>query len=173
VELPRSVREVVRGVAVEPERLTREFYSAARDAGLAEEAYVEAVAVAAFTVNLDVFARGIGIDPLPLPEAADQPPPRTRPRSACEEGAWVATVPAGRRGGDEARALYGETMMPFIIRALSLVPAETRMHVVTEEAQYLPLARFAEYGYRHHRGLSRPQVEVIAGRVSALNACFY
>ena len=64
-------------------------------------------------------------------------------------------------------------MMPFIIRALSLVPAETHAHVELEQVQYLPLDRFGDYEYQHHEGLTRPQVEVVAGRVSAINECFY
>jgi AhpD family alkylhydroperoxidase len=29
------------------------------------------------------------------------------------------------------------------------------------------------FDYNHHEGLTRPQVEVVAGRVSAINDCFY
>lgn len=168
-----AARDVARVVAVRPQTLTSDFYSAARAAGLGEEEYVETVAIAAMTVDLDVFARGIDVEPAPVGLSHEADPPRTRPAAARAEGAWVATVPAGRRGGADAKALYGDAMMPFIIRALSLVPAETRNHLDIEQVQYLPLARFADYGYRQHAGLSRAQVEVLAGRVSALNECFY
>lgn len=168
-----AVNDAAREVAVHPQVLERDFYEVARTAGLGEEEYVETVAIAALTADLDIFARGIDIEPLALTPGAGEEPARTRPATAYNEGAWVATVPAGRRGGADARALYGEAMMPFIIRALSLVPAEARMHLDTEQAQYLPLPRFAEYDYRHHAGLSRAQVEVVAGRVSVLNECFY
>ncbi len=57
--------------------------------------------------------------------------------------------------------------------SLSLVPAELRMHLELEEVQYLPLDRILEYDYQHHEGLSRSQVEIVAGRVSALNDCFF
>lgn len=165
--------EVARAVALRPEALDLEFYRAARDAGLGEEEYVETVAVAALTCDLDIFARGLGIAPLAVRIVETGEPTRARPMSARAEGAWVNTVPAGRRGGEDAKALYGDAMMPFIIRALSLVPAETRVHLDTEQAQYLPLQHFADFGYRRHVGLSRAQVEVVAGRVSALNECFY
>lgn len=165
--------EVARAVALRPHALDLDFYRAARAAGLGEEEYVETVAVAALTCDLDIFARGLGIAPLRVRTVETGEPTRTRPASARAEGAWVDTVPAGRRGGDDSKALYGDAMMPFIIRALSLVPAETRVHLDTEQAQYLPLQHFADFGYQHHAGLSRAQVEVVAGRVSALNECFY
>jgi hypothetical protein len=30
-----------------------------------------------------------------------------------------------------------------------------------------------DFEFNHHDGLTRPQAEVVAGRVSALNDCFY
>lgn len=56
----------------------------------------------------------------------DLPPTRTRPETAADEGAFAPTVPAGKRGGDSGRALYGGDMAPNIMRSLSLVPAEAR-----------------------------------------------
>lgn len=141
--------EVAEAITLRPQTLDHDFYRAARDAGLGEEEYVETVAIAALTSNLDIFARGLGIAPLPVLPIETDELMRARPVAARTEGAWVATVPAGRRGGEDAKAMYGDAMMPFIIRALSLVPAETRVHLETEQAQYLPLQHFAEIGRAH------------------------
>ena len=48
-----------------------------------------------------------------------------------------------------------------------------RRHLELEEAQYLPMKNVFVADYQHHEGFTRAQVELIAGRVSALNECFY
>ena len=48
-----------------------------------------------------------------------------------------------------------------------------RMHLEQEEAQYLPMKHILEPQYQHHDGLTRSQAEIVAGRISALNECFY
>ena len=55
----------------------------------------------------------------------------------------------------------------------SLVPDEVKRHMELEKAQYQPLGNIMNFDLRHHKGLSRAQVEVVAGKVSALNECFY
>ena len=123
--------------------------------------------------NLDIFARGIGVDLRPLPAARPGAPSRERPAAAVKELAWVPTVPNPPAGGEAADELYGGKPKPYIVRALSLVPDELRRHLELEEVQYLPLQHIFVTDYRHHEGFSRAQVEVVAGRVSALNECFF
>ncbi len=53
------------------------------------------------------------------------------------------------------------------------VPEELRAHVELEIAHYTRLGKIFDYEYQHHEGLTRPQAEIVAGRVSALNDCFY
>ena len=60
----------------------------------------------------------------------------------------------------------------FVRRALSLVPNEASGLFDMVDAQYLPGAIMADLRARH-RAISRAQMELIAGRVSALNGCFY
>ena len=40
------------------------------------------------------------------------------------------------------------------------------------DAQYLPGAMMADLATRH-RAITRAQMELVAGRVSAINGCFY
>ncbi len=171
--LPEAARHIARQLAVDPASVERADCEQALAKGLTDAQYVEVVGLVSRLTNIDIVARGVDIPTRPLPPTVDGPPSGERSAAAIEEGAWVATVPAGDAGGADAKTLYGDAMMPFIIRALSLVPTETHDHVELEQAQYLPLHRFAEFDYQHHAGLTRPQVEVIAGRVSALNDCFY
>ena len=159
--LPDAARKMVRRLAVDPKDLDETSYREAREGGLTDEEYVEIVGLVSRVTDLDIFARGIGVDLRPLSAAA------------VRELAWVPTVPNPPEGGEAADELYGGKPKPYIVRALSLVPGELRRHLELEEVQYLPLHRIFVPDYRHHEGFSRAQVEVVAGRVSALNECFF
>ena len=172
-ELPGSAREVVRQLALSTVQLDRAFLEDALASGVSDGQYVEIVGIVARIVNLDVFARGIDVPTRELGAVLKGEPSRARPPTAIEEGAWLPSIPCGHRGGAEGRALYRDDMQPFIYRALSLVPHEARRNMELGDDQYLPLQRFFDFGYSHHPGLTRPQVEVVAARTAAINECFY
>ena len=173
VELPDPVCATVRKLAVTPKDFLEDSYEEARHGGLSDEEYVEIVGIVSRLTDMDVFARGIGVPLRPLPAARGGRPSRARPRVARKEMAWVPTVPNLPDGGEEAAEIYGEDYRPYIIRSLSLVPDEMRRHLELEEVQYLPMKNVFVADYQHHEGFTRAQVELIAGRVSALNECFY
>ena len=171
--LPDASLELISQLAVRPREMTREHFTAARARGMSAGEYVETVSLVSRIVNVDVFARGVGAAPPVLPDAVDGEPDYDAPQ-AIEEGAWLPTVPAGAKGAQDAlRAYGGSGPQPFIYRALSLVPAEAMRCIIGGDTQYLPIEKFMDFGYSHHPGLSRVQVEIIAARVSALNDCFY
>ena len=173
IELPDVARRVVRQLAVSPADVDQASYEAALSGGLSDAEYVEIVGVVSRVTDMDVFARGIGVALRPLPAAQPGEPLRERPATAVVEMAWVPTIPNGPEGGELGAELYGGKPMPYILRGLSLVPDELRAHIELEGIQYTQLGRIFEYDYQHHEGLTRPQVEIVAGRVSALNECFY
>ena len=173
VELPEAARAVIGKLAVSPKDFGEDTYAEAGSAGMSDEEYVEMVGIVARVTAMDVFARGIGVPLRPLPAARDGQPSRTRPGGAKKEMAWVPTVPNVPEGGDEAAKLYGVDYRPYIIRSLSLVPDEVRRHLELEESQYLPMKNILIKDFQHHENFTRAQVELIAGRVSALNECFY
>lgn len=173
LDLAPAARRLARRLAVAPADFTQADYSDALSEGLTDAEYVEIVGLVSRVTDFDALARGIGVRTAPLPAPKQGEPTRQRRAEAVLEGAWAPTIPNGSEGGESGQLLYGGRWQPFIIRSLSLVPDELRLHLELEQAQYLPLARFREFDYQHHEGLTRPQVEVIAGRVSALNECFY
>ena len=65
-ELPQAVCDVIRTLAVDCPDFDQDTYQAARDAGLSDPEFTELVAIVSFVVNLDVFARGIGVPLRPL-----------------------------------------------------------------------------------------------------------
>ncbi len=60
---------------------------------------------------------------------------------------------------------------PAVVRALSLVPDEVRSWQQLASAQYLSLESMT--AMETSRAIDRAQMELVAGRVSALNECFY
>lgn len=172
LKLSEVARRVVQRLAISPKDVDQAFYDEAIGEGLSDVEYVESVGLIARFTCFDVFARGIGVPLRPLPPPQPGAPACDRPATAVLEKAWVPTIPNGPDGGDIGKALFGP-WQPYIMRALSLVPDEFQAHHELEEVQYMPSAHFIEFDYQHHEGLSRPQVEIVAARVSALNECFY
>ena len=60
----------------------------------------------------------------------------------------------------------------YVRTALSVVPEEAAALFHLVDAQYLPAAVMADPDAKY-RALSRAQMELIAGRVSSINGCFY
>jgi alkylhydroperoxidase family enzyme len=170
--LPAAAVDAAHRLRTDPGRLSRAWYEHLRADGLGEGAYVEAVAVVAMTAGADAFARALGAAPFALPEPGAGAPSHYRPAAARPHGAWVATVAAGDADGDEADLYGGAPLAPNIATALSLVPNEARMLARLAAVHYMPIEHVPDPTFC--RGaLDRPQTELVAARVSALNQCFY
>ena len=85
---------------------------------------------------------------------------------------FVPTVAVDGTVGEEAD-LWPAGFAANVIRALSLVPNALREWRDVASAQYLSFARMQNYGQEDDRAISRMQMELVAGRVSAVNECFY
>jgi len=175
-ELAGDVVDVIHRIVTDPGRLARSWFDRVMAAGsLTEEQYVELVSVAVHLNALDLFGCAIGAPPLPLDDAQPGSPSGERPATARVEGAWVAQIPVGADGGDDWTATYGDReYVPQIARALSLVPAEVDRVSRTAESHYMSIDHVGDPEYAEPgRALDRPQMELIAARVSAVNECFY
>jgi hypothetical protein len=60
-----------------------------------------------------------------------------------------------------------------VIRALSQVPNAVREWLAVSDAQYLPIDVIRNPAADTDRVLNRMQIEIVAGRVSSHNECFY
>jgi hypothetical protein len=173
-DLPDALVEIIHRIATDPGRLTQAWFDRAISAGISDGEFVETVGVVATVIAVDIFTRGIGHRPHPLPQPEDGAPSYARPVGAKTGPAWVEMLAPEDMTGDEAclNNVYLTPDPTFVRRALSLVPAEAcgMFHMV--DAQYLPGAIMPDLATRH-RAISRAQMEMIAGRVSALNGCFY
>ncbi len=168
-DLPGPAVDAVHRIAGDPGRLSRAWFENTLAAGLSDAHYVELVGVVATVVNLDALHRALGVAPEPLPAPRAGAPSRHRPATHLE-GAWV---PLLAPSSPEAAALFeGRPRVPNVARALSLVPDAVVQLRELSEVHYLPIDDVVDPRARG-RMLTRPQMELLAGRVSALNECFY
>ncbi len=170
-ELPENVVDAIHRVRTDPARLSRPWFDAVIASGLDVAPYVELLGVVTMITGVDYFARALGVAPLPLPEPHAGAPSRHVPASAKSGTAWVPMIAPEDASGPEADLYPPGAMIPNIMRALSLVPAEVRVLQTLAAAHYLPVEQISDPTAR--RALDRMQMELIAARVSALNQCFY
>jgi hypothetical protein len=168
--LPDAAVDVIHQVATDPGRLSKSWFEKIHAAGIADGQYVEMIGVVVTVVSIDSFCRGMGVPVHPLPEPVPGEPSRYRPPAAQLEGAWVPMIPVGAATGAEAD-LWNRRRTGNVIRALSLVPDEVRGLKDLSEAHYLSPEQMMDL--RRGRTLDRAQIELVAGRVSALRECFY
>ncbi|MGH1488423.1 MAG: alkylhydroperoxidase-related (seleno)protein [Acidimicrobiales bacterium] len=125
-------------------------------ADLGDGPYVELIGVVATIVMIDVFAEAAGVDKAALPSPVDGQPSSERPDGLGDIGAHVPVLepfPAAN-----------------VARALSLVPEANKLFRTVSVPTY-SAPGFAALQW--DTPLSRPQVELVASRVAALNECFY
>ncbi|MCH7708548.1 MAG: hypothetical protein IH884_08645 [Myxococcales bacterium] len=170
-ELRPAVIEVIHWLTTDPGRLSKSWFDRVCADGLDEGPYVETVGVVVTVVSIDSFCRGIGVALHDLPEPLEGEPSRYRPAAACDDGAWVPMLPNRRARGDEAD-LWTTLGTGNVIRAMSLVPDEVRTLNLLSASHYLSMEQMTDLR-KGREGITRQQIELLAGRVSALNQCFY
>ncbi len=157
--LPEKAVEAARKIGADPAHLDREWANGVI-AGIGDSHYVELASVVVTTAAADAFCEAMGIDHEPFPEPEAGEPTRERPDGMGDIGAWVPVQVI-----DWKRA--------NVARAMSLVPEGVRTFFRMVAAMYTGTASDFDRMVWDHRPLARPQVELLAARVSALNQCFY
>lgn len=153
-ELDAVTTRAVRTVAARPAAIRREWVSDLLDGGLDHPRYVELVAVVSRAVAIDTLLGALALEGERLPEPLGGEPSGDIDRRARIGKAWVPMV-----GGAS------------ITQALSLVPAENAELEMLHGPLYLTFEEMSDPVI--HKGLSRPQMELVAARTSAHNECFY
>jgi hypothetical protein len=177
--LPEPIVEQIHAIVSDPGRLTRRWFDGIIASGTSDAEYVEIVGVIATVVSIDTFCRAIGLALHPLPPPVPGAPHLRRPRTAHQRGeAWVPMIHPQDLEGDldteEEKILgkYWGGISANIRRALSLVPEEAYAWFQLVETQYLPGKWMRDFA-NEYRAITHAQIELIAGRVSVLNQCFY
>lgn len=163
--------EAIHRLATDAARITERWVREVVDGGLGEERYVEIVGIVANVTALDTFDRALGRPLHPLPMADAGAPTRRRPSGARRDLAWIATLaPEAVAPGDvNPFPLHGDKN---IHRAISLVPQEVINFFDLDVELYLKDHEIRDFG-TEYRAISHAQIELIAGRASAINECYY
>ncbi len=170
--VPEAAVDVVHRVVTDQARLSREWFARTQASGLSEGHYVEIIGVLIPVTTIDSAHPPIGHHPEPLPEPIAGEAPHSRPEGAPGGEGWVSMIGPGRVGAAEAD-VFDIPRAPNVLRALSLVPDEARGLKDQSAAYYLAAIDVADPSAAGGRAISRQQMELIAGRVAALNECFY
>jgi len=168
--LPEAIVEIVHRIVTDPARLKRQWYEGILADGMADTEYVEIVGVVCSTVSVDTFAHAMGMPAPDLPAPETGAPSRRRPPGVKPGLAWVPWIAPEDATEDEADLYINGASN--IRRALMSVPDEQRGFFDLVHAQYLSGSEITDFT-TDYRAISRAQIELVAGRVSALNQCFY
>ena len=169
--LPPEAVEAIHRLATDASRITERWVRELADGRLGEERYVEIVAIVAIVTGLDTFDHALGRTARPLPSPVAGAPTRQRPTGARRNLAWVATLaPEAVSPGDaNPYPVHGDKN---IHRAVSLVPQEVFNFFDLDVELYLKDHEIRDFAH-DFRSISHAQIELIAGRTSALNRCYY
>ena len=168
-ELSPSRVEAIHRVATDSGRLSGAWVEGLMADGLSDGEYIEIVGLVAMTKMMDAFAWAAGIEPAALPEPKAGEPSGYRPPGAKKSDAWVAVVKLDVSESDGP--LYGATA-GGVHQALSLVPDSKRAFWALGEPHYIPMSEIRNVDTKA-RAISRAQIEILAGRTSALHQCVY
>lgn len=169
--LAPALVEAVHRITTDAGRITQRWVQALITDGLPDTHYVEAIGVIALLTALDTMDQALGLPQRALPVAVAGTPTRQRPIGARQALAWIPTVaPEDLRAGElDAFAVHGDKN---IHRALSLAPQEVCNFFDLDVELYLKDDQIRDFD-REYRALTHAQIELLAGRVSALNGCYY
>lgn len=168
-ELSDDRVEMIHRIVSDPGRLTQSWANSILET-VPDTEYVEIVSIIAHITAIDTFGHALGLAPRPLPDAKPGTPVQYRPAEARLNDAWLPNIAHDEYGPNEADLFKGR--QSNIRRALTLVPDEARSYFELGGAQYLSGQAMQEF-VKKLRAITRAQIELVAGRVSAINQCTY
>ena len=150
------VRAVTRKVAYESSSIDKDIFDQIV-AVIGEDQYAEITAIASQLIPIYHLADTLGYDREQLPNAEPGAPSSERPDGLVEGVGFLPTFPTNG--------------VPHVAVSLSLAQADNARRMLLVRAMYSG-KDFGEMIWTH-RNLSRPQIELVAARTSAINECFY
>ena len=172
-QLAGDIVDAIHRITTDPARLTRDLVESLVDDTFTHGHYVEMVSIIVTLISIDTFHRALGLPLEELPSPRAGKPDRYRPPGAAVDVAWVPMLYPERLTEAEADIYFGAGAIGHVIRAMSLVPEAVRQLNALSEAHYLPTPEVMDMSSTGRLTLTRPQIELIAARTSALNDCFY
>lgn len=166
-----DVVDAVHRIVTDQSRITKNYVQSNVQKGFSEEQYVELVGIVVNVLSIDEFHRALGLpqESLPLPVAGE--PDHYRPAHTERDTAYVAMIPPEGAVGPESDLWPERTAN--VLRALSLVPDAVRSWMKIANEHYLSMEAMGNFTGPNGRSINRMQIELVAGRVSSINECFY
>ena len=158
-------------IVTDQNRITQTYIDNNEAEGISKGAYVELVGIVVAVISIDEFHRALGLPMEPLPEPKNGEPSFYVPNNLVDDMGFVPTVPPEGAVGNEAD--LWDSFAANVIRALTLVPNALREWREIAAVQYIALEKMAGYFKDDTRSINRLQMELVAGRVSAVNECCY
>ncbi len=165
--------DIAHRLTTDASRLTESWLESCVEQDVSREMYVEMLSIVVATIAIDAFHRALGFELEVLPVAIPGEPSCYRPTQAKEGPAWVPMIDVADVDAADADIYSGMPRSANVIGAMSLVPDAVRLLRTQSAAMYLEMSDIGNPASNGERALSRPQIELIAGRVSAINDCFY
>jgi len=163
--------ELIHRVVSDSGRLSEPWTQEVLAGGLSEGEYVEIVGIIASIMVMDTCTLALGVADTDLPEAVDGEPTCYLPPGAKVSAAWLPIVePEDVVETDEP--LYPSPKVGYIYRGLSSVPESMRNYWALANEHYMSGELIYQFD-KSNRALERPQMELMAARVSALHQCAY
>ena len=150
------VKAVVRIVANETSSINQQIYDEIINS-IGEDKYAELAAVVSQIIAIDHLCDALGIEREKFPNPQEGDPSLERPDGLVDGVAFLPTFSADK--------------LPHVAVSLSLAQADNARRMLLVRAMYSG-SSFGEMIWKH-RNLTRPQIELVAARTSALNECFY
>ena len=170
--LPESAIDAVHRIITDQSRITQQYVDANAASDLSKAAYVELVGIVVAVFSIDEFHRALGMSVETLPEPVEGEISQYTPPILSEDIGFVPTIPPDGTDNKEAD-LWPKGRTANVVRALTLVPDALRDWRDLGAAQYLSFQAMQNFVKDDDRAINRMQTELIAGRVSSVNECFY
>ena len=171
-QLPYVAVDLIHRVIADQESINGKWVEGILNSGISDGQYVELLGIVVMVYSIDEFNRAIGADPEPLPEPQPGEPDNYRPPNLESDTGFVPMIPADGNTGKEAD-LWHQGRTGNVIRAMSLVPDAVRDLMLLSDVQYISHEEMMAFRPEAGRAIDRMQIELVAGRVSAMNECFY
>jgi len=164
--------DMIHQIITDQGRITESQVQALEQSGVSRLAYAELIGIVVCLFSLDEFCRALS---QPLPELPQPQPGLASQRTPKNLETKTGFVPMIAREGltEGVQDLWPEGFGANVIRALSAAPDLVRQWKQLAAVFYLPLEEMRNLTQSASRRLNRMQMELIAGRVSAINRCFY
>lgn len=171
--LSGSAIDAIHRITNDASRLSKSWLESIAADGVSDGHYIEILGIVVGIISIDTFHKALSIAPEQLPQPKPGEPTGYRPPGAKPQGAWVDTVAPADVTEAEADLYGGASQTGNVLAAMSLVPSSVGLLTVISEAQYLKATEVPNPSTNGGRAINRMQMELLAGRVSSINECFY